>query len=108
MKRRVISDLLKQQQRHTLTSPNPQLHQLNSLSYNLITEMIADIKRPFRNICIHGRQPELILPHLLTHNSKFNLPPKDTNITLVDYIRNEPSESLLHNPLLPIREIRYI
>jgi len=53
--------------------------------------MIVDIKRPFRNICIHGRQPELVLPHLLSHNAKFNIALKDTNVTLVDYIRNESS-----------------
>jgi len=70
--------------------------------------MIVDIKRPFRNICIHGRQPELILPNLLSHNAKFNLTANDTNITLVDYMRNENSEALLQNPLYPIREMRYV
>jgi hypothetical protein len=50
--------------------------------------MITDIKRPFINVCIHGRFPSLIIPFIHDHNKRFNIQPRESQITLVDHLRN--------------------
>jgi len=72
MKRRIATDILKLQQRRIINTPNPQLLDLYKLSYSLIEDMLTDIKRPFNNVCIHGRYPQLIIPKLLDHNLRYN------------------------------------
>lgn len=60
-------------QQHIINKPPRHLSTLHQLSYELIKDMIVDIKRPFTNICIHGRDPQLILPVIYEHNKKYNL-----------------------------------
>jgi SAM-dependent methyltransferase len=67
--------------------------------------MIMDVKRPFRDICIHGQQPQLILPFLQLHNQRFDL--KSYNVTLVDYLPRKEHEHLLQGGL-GVREVRHI
>ena len=88
MKRRIAIELLRLHQSRAMKTPCPFLSQLNEFSYELVADVITDIKRPFSNICIHGRQPHLILPFLKEHNRKFNKGASQYNITVVDFVRN--------------------
>jgi hypothetical protein len=64
MKRKIATDLLRRQLTLSQQHSNPFQTELHSLAYLLITDMIGDVKRPFHNICLHGRNPQLILPQL--------------------------------------------
>ena len=94
MKRRFTQSLLKLYQSQAVTLPPPPILTLHAEAYHHISNMISDITRPFKNICIHGRHVDLFLPILCEHNKKFNLSPTDSNITVVDFVRNPDSERL--------------
>ena len=106
MKRRIAGELLKLHQSKALLHPPPQHQQLQQLAYALIADMITDIKRPFTNICIHGRSPEIVLPFLQQHNSKFGVAAEEARITVVDYLRNPGLEALLEGG--KVKEVRYL
>lgn len=72
MKKRIATDLLKLYQGRSMLNFSPHLINLHRLSYDLIADMITDIKRPFTNICIHGKTPRLILPFIRQHNQRFD------------------------------------
>lgn len=94
MKQRITSSLLKLHQTRAFNKKSPHLLELHKTAYALIEDMVKDITRPFRNVCIHGRYPSFALPFIEEHNRKFNLTPKDTNITFIDHMRDEEAESL--------------
>jgi len=106
MKRRIAGELLKLHQSRALSHPPPQLNHLHQIAYALIADMITDIKRPFTNICIHGRSPEIVLPFLQQHNNKFGVPADKARITVVDYLRN-PNLEALHSAG-KVKEVRYV
>lgn len=106
IKKRIANDLLRLYQTRALRVPNPHLLQLHQKAYNLISDMIVDIKRPFLNVCIHGKYPQMILPIIEDHNNKFNIAKKDVSITLVDHMRNEGMEKLCEEGR--VKEVRYV
>lgn len=57
MKRKIANELLKLHQTRSLQKPSPFSHLLSARSYELVTDMITDVKRPFLDVCIHGRNP---------------------------------------------------
>ncbi len=94
-------------QARAASSPHPFQNYLSTLSYSLAGDMISDITRPFKHICIHGKQPQLILPLLHSHNQRFNLTEKDYHVTLVDYLRSPSKEELIGVGSV-VKEIRYV
>jgi hypothetical protein len=100
MKRRITTEILKLHQCRVISKPCNFGEYLSKFSYEMASDMISDIKRPFLNICIHGRNPQFILPFINSHNHKFAT--DKYNITLVDYLRNPATESLV-NPSSPVK-----
>ena len=88
MKKRIATNLLKLHQTRVINEGSPHLLKIHELSYELIADMIIDVKRPFQNVCIHGRYPHFILPFIKEHNSRLLGDDKGTTITLVDHVRN--------------------
>lgn len=41
--------------------------QLYNASYELINDLLTDIKRPFKNICIHGYHANQVIDYLAIH-----------------------------------------
>ena len=105
MKRRVSQELLKLHQSRTINTPHPATTRLNTFSYQLIADMMMDVKRPFKRICIHGREPHLMLPYIAQHNKKFG--EEECTITLVDYVRCLAMENLIGREG-SVKEIRYV
>lgn len=106
MKKRIAAELLKMHQTRVLAKGPPQLLQLHEMAYALIADMVTDIKRPFTNVCIHGRSPHLIIPFIHKHNSRFGVAEADTAVTLVDYLRNPQIEALWEAG--KVKEVRYL
>ncbi len=105
MKRKIANELLKLHQTRTIHKPSPFSLLLSARSYQLVSDMITDVKRPFIDVCIHGRHPNNLLPVLAQHNKRYGA--DSFNITLVDYIRNPASEALI-SPGSMIKEMRYV
>ena len=95
MKRRIATELLKLQQSRVIANPSSFALALSQRSYEMVSDMITDVKRPFLNICIHGRNPNLLLPFLQHHNARFSC--TSYAVTLVDYVRNLANESLVNS-----------
>lgn len=106
MKRRFTQALLKLHQARTIDTPTPPLLALHQESYHHIANMISDITRPFKNVCIHGRHADLALQLLAEHNRKFKVEEKDCNVTVVDMVRNPAHEELFEKRR--VREVRYM
>lgn len=64
MRSKIRYDLLLKSQSHSKFSKSPLPLLLYQTAYKYIEEMRSHIVKPFKNICVHGSFPELVIPGL--------------------------------------------